>query len=212
MRVEPLGESALILRDLNRPAPEVAAALERTPGVAEAWAAFDAVGVVLDGTADLATVLREPEIPAEIPERRVHTIPVLYDGEDLDEVAARTGLSRDRVAALHARKYDCRAVGFCPGFAYLAPLPPELDLPRRVTPRPRVAPGSVALAAGMTAVYPLERPGGWWLVGRTPLALVDEADGYFPLRAGDRVRFVAIGAEEFARRQGERLSVRRASS
>jgi len=200
--VEPLGESALILRELPFPASEAAARLTGTPGVTEAWAAFDAVGVAFEGEIDLEAALQRP---ASAQPSRSHTIPVLYDGPDLMEVAARCGLSTERVVELHAREVECRAVGFCPGFAYLAPLAPELDLPRRDEPRPRVAPGAVALAAGMTAVYPLERPGGWWLVGRTPLTLVDEAEGYFPIRAGDRVRFVAIGASEYAGRMGERL-------
>ena len=202
MRIDPLGESALILRDLALPAPIVAAQLTGAPGIAEAWAAFDTVGVILDGTAEFAY---EPVIPSAIPEGRVHTIPVLYDGEDLPEVARRTGLRVDEVVERHARTYDVRAIGFCPGFAYLGPLLPEIDLSRRETPRPRVLPGTVALAAGMTAVYPLERPGGWWLVGRTPLVLVHEADGYFPLRAGDRVRFTAISAAAYERLRGERL-------
>ena len=203
MRVEHLGESALILRDLPIPAPEAAARLGRAKGVREAWAAFDAVGVVLDGEVDLQAAL-DARVALEAPRER--TIPVLYDGEDLPELAARLGLSPQEVARLHAREYGCRAVGFCPGFAYLAPLAPELAaLPRRDSPRPRVAAGSVALAAGMTAVYPLERPGGWWIVGRTPLVLVDEADDYFPLRAGDRVRFAAVDEAEFERRRGERL-------
>ncbi len=206
MRVEPLGESALILRDLPLPAPVAATLLDGTPGVVEAWAAFDTVGVVLDGVVavDFAAAL---SIQAVQEPGRLYTIPVLYDGEDREEVAKRCGLQPAEVALFHAAEtYECRAVGFCPGFGYLAPLPaPLASLPRRDTPRPRVAPGSVALAAGMTAVYPLERPGGWWLVGRTPLTLVDEADGYFPLRAGDRVRFVAIGPDEFARRKGGRL-------
>ena len=203
MRIEPLGESALILRDLPRAAPEAAAILGRPPGVIEAWAAVDAVGVVLDGGVDLEAALSGA---AEAMPPRLHTIPVLYDGEDLAEVAGRCGLTTREVVELHAREFDCRAVGFCPGFGYLTPLPePLASLPRRDAPRSRVAPGSVAVAAGMTAVYPLERPGGWWLVGRTPLTLVEEADGYFPLRAGDRVRFVAVDAHEFERRKGERL-------
>ena len=205
MRIDPLGESALVLRDLPLPAPAAAALLEGVPGVREAWAAFDTVGVAFEGEVDEAALRAALERPAALPKGRSHTIPVRYDGEDLPEVARRTGLSPDEVARLHAREYDCRAVGFCPGFAYLAPLDPALDLPRRGSPRPRVAPGSVAIAAGMTAVYPLERPGGWWLVGRTPLALVDEADGYFPIRAGDSVRFVAIDGAEYARLLGERL-------
>lgn len=205
MRIDPLGESAAILRDLPCPAPVAAALLEGAPGVAEAWAAFDTVGVAFDTPLDEAALLLRLEGAKETRAGRVHTIPVAYDGEDLLEVAARVGLSAEKVVRLHAHEYECRAVGFCPGFAYLAPLAPELDLPRRDVPRPRVMAGSVALAAGMTAVYPLERPGGWWLVGRTPLTLVDEADGYFPIRAGDWVRFVEIGQEEYEDRKGERL-------
>lgn len=206
MRLDPLGESALILRDLPLPVPVAAAVLNGLEGVAEAWAAFDTVGVAIDGPLDEAALRAALDAPGEIAEGRTHVIPVLYDGEDLPEVARRCGLSDDEVIQAHTRgTYDCRAVGFCPGFAYLAPLPSEIDLPRRDTPRPRVAPGSVALAAGMTTVYPLERPGGWWLVGRTPLTLVDEAEDYFPIRAGDRVRFAAIDAAEFERRKGERL-------
>ena len=204
MRVEPLGESALILRDLPCPAPAAAARLQGLPGVAEAWAAFDVVGVVLDAEVSEADLIARLENPGEIPPGRAHVVPVLYDGEDLPEVAARTGLSPKEVVRFHAREYECRAVGFCPGFAYLATLPGEIDLPRSDSPRPRVAPGSVALAAGMTAVYPLERPGGWWLIGRTPLTLVDE--DHFPIRAGDRVRFAPITLDEFESRRGERLS------
>lgn len=188
------------------PAPEAAARLSEVEGVVEAWAAFDAVGVVLDGSVDLTAALSGPSGALA---GRTHTIPVLYDGEDLAEVAARAGVSMEDAVRIHATEYKCRAVGFCPGFAYLAPLPePLANLPRRDSPRPRVAPGSVALAAGMTAVYPLERPGGWWLVGRTPLILVDETDGYFPIQAGDRVAFVPIDAEEFEARRGERLERR----
>ena len=203
MRADPLGESALILRDLPLAAAEAAARLGGVPGVVEAWAAVDVVGVVLDGPVDLEAALARPG--ERLPPRE-HTIPVLYDGEDLAEVAARTGLARESVVDLHARTVECRAVGFCPGFAYLAPLAEPLGrLARRDTPRTRVEPGSVALAAGMTAVYPLARPGGWWLVGRTPLTLVDEASDYFPIRAGDRVTFISIGESEYASRVGERL-------
>lgn len=205
MRIDPLGESALILRDLPVPAAAAAAALEGMAGVVEAWAAFDTVGVFLDGAYSAKEIQARIKGAESAPPGRTHTIPVLYDGEDLEEVARRTGLSREDVITFHAREYDCRAVGFCPGFAYLAPLPAEIDLPRRDLPRARIAPGTVALAAGMTAVYPLERPGGWWIVGRTPLTLVDEAAGYFPIRAGDRIRFVPIDESEYASRMGERL-------
>ncbi len=205
MRVDPLGESAFILRDLPCPAPVAAARLHGVAGVVEAYAAFDTVGVVFDEPPSEDALQAALSFEGPVEPGRDHVVPVLYDGEDLPEVAARTGLSPEEVARLHAREYECRAVGFCPGFAYLAPLPKEIDLPRRDSPRPRVPPGSVALAAGMTAVYPLERPGGWWLIGRTPLTLVDEADGYFPIRAGDRVRFTPIAPEDFEALNAQRL-------
>ena len=206
MRIEPLGESALILRDLPVPPPVAAAKLQGVSGVAEAYAAFDTVGVTLEHPVEERLLIDALAFAGTVPPGRSHTIPVLYDGEDLDEVATRLRLTREETIGLHAREYECCAVGFCPGFAYLAPLASPLDaLSRRDSPRPRVAPGSVALAAGMTAVYPLERPGGWWLIGRTPLILVDEAEGYFPIRAGDLVRFQPIGESEYASRMGERL-------
>jgi allophanate hydrolase subunit 1 len=78
-------------------------------------------------------------------------------------------------------------------------------LPRRSAPRVRVPSGSVAIAGRQTGVYPSESPGGWHLLGRTPLVIVDLVHGHFPIQAGDRLRFVPISAEEFARRQGELL-------
>jgi len=173
------------------------------PGVIEAYAAFDTVGLIVDETFDPNSLTQNARPKTQ--NAKVHQIPVLYDGEDLEEVAQIKGLTVQGLIALHAREYECRAVGFCPGFAYLAPLPAEIDLPRRDTPRIRVAPGSVAIAAGMTAIYPLERPGGWWLIGRTPLTLVDEADEYFPISAGDRICFHPIDESEYASRMGERL-------
>jgi inhibitor of KinA len=129
---------------------------------------------------------------------------------DLARVAEHTGLDPEEVIRRHAAaEYTVYAVGFCPGFPYLGYLPPALaGVPRLSAPRLRVEPGSVGLTGRQTGVYPLARPGGWNLIGRTPLVLADPADGYFPLCVGDRVRFRRIGAAEFRRRQGERLPVR----
>ena len=80
-------------------------------------------------------------------------------------------------------------------------------MPRLPTPRMRVEPGSVGLTGRQTGIYPLERPGGWNLIGRTPLELVDVEDGYFPLRPGDRVQFVAIDSVEFSKLRGQRLEL-----
>ena len=89
-------------------------------------------------------------------------IPVRYDGEDLDAVAAASGLTRDQVVEAHAgQTYTAELVGFLPGFAYLGPVEPRLALPRRASPRPRVPARSVAIAGGFTGVYPSTSPGGW---------------------------------------------------
>jgi KipI family sensor histidine kinase inhibitor len=126
----------------------------------------------------------------------VHTIPVLYDGVDLPVVAGQTGLAIDEVVARHtARTYTVYAVGFVPGFGYLGDLDPALVVPRRPTPRPRVPTGSVAIAGGHTAVYPLETPGGWHLIGRTSIRMFDAAaDPPARLAVGDTVRFVVARA------------------
>src|SRR5436305_14219057 len=116
----------------------------------------------------------------------------------------------DEVIRLHSETvYSVYAIGFCPGFPYLGYLPERLcGVPRLESPRLRVKAGSVGLTGRQTGIYPEPRPGGWNLVGRTPLVLVDVADGYFPLRTGDRVRFTRIDAAEYRRLKGERLGVR----
>jgi KipI family sensor histidine kinase inhibitor len=125
---------------------------------------------------------------------REHVIPVRYDGADLDAVAAATHLSTTEVIARHAaRLYTVDLLGFVPGFAYLSELDASLQLPRRSDPRPRVPAGSVAIAASQTAVYPLDTPGGWHIIGRTEAVLFDP--GREPpalLRAGDTVRFERV--------------------
>lgn len=122
------------------------------------------------------------------------TIQVRYggtDGPDLSEVAQRAGLSEDEVIRRHAgTEYRVFCVGFVPGFSYLGVLPPELQLPRRATPRLRVPAGSVAIAGRQTGVYPAETPGGWHLIGRTDARAWDPArDRPALLEPGMRVRF-----------------------
>ncbi|AXB48631.1 5-oxoprolinase subunit B family protein [Amycolatopsis albispora] len=134
--------------------------------------------------------------PLEPPESRRGAelvVPVSYDGADLAEVAARTGLSEDEVVRRHTgAEYRVAFCGFAPGFGYLTGLPPELHLPRRGSPRVRVPAGAVAVAGEYTAVYPHPSPGGWHLLGRTPLAVWD-ADREPPnlLAPGTTVRFRA---------------------
>jgi KipI family sensor histidine kinase inhibitor len=117
------------------------------------------------------------------------------DGPDLDEVASIHGLRAVDVVELHASvAYRVFFLGFAPGFAYLGPLPGELATPRLATPRPRVPAGSVGIAGTQTAVYPVDSPGGWRLIGRTDARVWDpSADPPAMLLPGRRVRFVPAG-------------------
>jgi inhibitor of KinA len=134
---------------------------------------------------------------------RVVEIPVCYGGEfgpDLEEVAAVHNLSPSRVIELHlSRSYRAYFLGFAPGFAYLGDLPEAIATPRLTTPRKKVAAGSVGIAGTQTAVYPFATPGGWRLIGRTPLAMFrKEREPMGLIVVGDEVRFRAITREEFA--------------
>ncbi len=132
----------------------------------------------------LDTALDEGEPAREL------ILPVIYDGPDLDAVARAAQLSVADVISLHASAlYTVDTLGFAPGFAYMTGLPARLHLPRRATPRTRVPAGSLAIAAGHTAVYPFDSPGGWHLLGRlAPPTRMFGPDGAL-LRLGDRVRF-----------------------
>lgn len=137
------------------------------------------------------------EAPAQDGARQVE-IPVHYGGEhgpDLAAVAALTRLAPEEVVARHcAAEYRVAMLGFAPGFAYLLGMDPALAVPRRADPRQRVPAGSVAIGGAQTGVYPDELPGGWQLIGRTPLRLFDPlAAEPALLRPGDRVRFRAAG-------------------
>jgi len=122
--------------------------------------------------------------------KTVH-VPVRYDGEDLEEVATRTGLSTAEVIRIHsAQMYRVLVIGFVPGFAYMGQLDPRLVLPRREAPRKRVPPGSIAIAEAQTGIYPSATPGGWHLIGTTTAKLFDPGrDRPALFSVGDRVVF-----------------------
>ena len=134
---------------------------------------------------------------------RQRTIPVVYGGErgpDLEEVAGHLGMTADEVVAHHATvELEVLFCGFASGFAYLGDLPAELRVPRLATPRTRTPAGSVAIADGMTGIYPADLPGGWPVIGWTPIRLFD-ADRVPPtyLLPGDRVRFRAVSGADAA--------------
>ena len=129
-------------------------------------------------------------------------IPVCYDPEfalDLDHVADHAQMSPKEIVDLHsAAEYRVNCIGFTPGFPYLTGLPGKLATPRRATPRKEIPTGSVAIGGAQTGIYPQVSPGGWNVIGRTPLRLFDpQKDPPVLLRAGNRVRFRAITREEF---------------
>ena len=134
---------------------------------------------------------------------RLVEIPVCYDPEfalDIDDVARRANISPDEVIRLHSSpEYRIACIGFVPGFPFLTGLPKKLATPRREVPRKEIPPGSVGIGGAQTGVYPLRSPGGWNLIGRTPLRLFDpEKNPPALLRAGGRVRFRKITRDEFA--------------
>lgn len=137
-----------------------------------------------------------------------HDIPVWFDqsvGPDLQRIGQRSGLTvAEVVHRFCARTYHAFALGFAPGFAYLGLVEPVLATPRLDTPRHRVPAGSLGIAERQTAIYPLVSPGGWNLIGRTPVRLFDrDRDGFSLLRAGDRVRFRPIDHSEFLDLSGD---------
>ncbi|MFZ3597129.1 5-oxoprolinase subunit B family protein [Streptomyces sp. BH104] len=157
--------------------------------------------VLLDGVAEpeaLARRLGEWDVPlGAAADGDVVTIPVVYDGPDLAEVAELWGVSVAEVAAVHSSyEYRVAFCGFAPGFGYLSGLPEDLHVPRRATPRTRVPAGAVALAGPYSAVYPRATPGGWQLIGTMPDpgVLWDVTRSSAALLApGTRVRFAAAG-------------------
>lgn len=207
MRIHPLGDSALLAElgtrldtALNTRAIALAASLKKRRDVRQAVAGYTGVTVHFDpdlithdalGAAIKRLATKRP--PMEEP-GRLHRIPVTYDGEDLEEVASRLDLTRERIVELHVRPiYRVFLVGFVPGWAYLGPLPEELELPRRHVPRTVVPAGSVAIAGRQTGIYPLASPGGWHLIGRTSVKLfLPDSDPPCLFRAGDRVKFFAV--------------------
>jgi KipI family sensor histidine kinase inhibitor len=169
------------------------------PEITDVVPSYTTLGVYYDGAsidyaavAELVAPLLVAQDALEESVGSVLEIPVRYDGPDLAEVAERTGLTVDDVIARHsARSYRAYASGFQPGFAYLGDLDEALALPRRSSPRLRVQPGSVAIAGRQTAVYPLQTPGGWHIIGSTSLRMFDATrDPPALIRPGDVIRFV----------------------
>jgi KipI family sensor histidine kinase inhibitor len=179
-----LDEVLRLAAELRRRAP---------PGITEIVPAARTVLLMGTGLDAVASELKSWPLASIAPsEQPPVTIPVTYDGPDLDEVLAFTGLAREELIALHTGATLTAAFcGFAPGFAYLTGLPARLQVPRRATPRTRIATGAVGLAGEFSGVYPRASPGGWQIIGHTELAIWSEArDPPNLLAPGMQVRFV----------------------
>ncbi|MFB5746289.1 5-oxoprolinase subunit PxpB [Cedecea sp. S5-13] len=203
-----LGEKAVVL---ELEPPVMLASQQRIWGLLDRLNASDEVSEAIPGMNNITVVLKDPqrlaldgiewlqrwweESEAVIPTPRRIEIPVVYGGEagpDLDAVARQNDLTPAQVVALHSSaEYIVYFLGFQPGFAYLGGLPDILATPRRAEPRLEVAAGSVGIGGSQTGIYPLATPGGWQIIGRTPLSLFNP-DNASPtlLLPGDSVRFV----------------------
>lgn len=223
MKLEPLGDSAVVatlgtgidgalLDSVLGFAAAVGAARRRgitdvVPAYATVTAFYDPLQFAeapADAYAEVCRFLESCQgRPAgDGPAPRAFEIPVCYGGDfgpDLALVAERRGLSAQEAAALHCgASYLVHAIGFTPGFPYLGGLPEKLHTARRATPRTHVPAGSVAIGGGQAGVYPIESPGGWQIIGRTPKALFRPREQPAALlRPGDKVRFRSIQASEF---------------
>ena len=226
MEISPLGDSALIVH-LGEQSPsslddvlDLVARLKRAqiPGVIELAPAYTSVAVFFDPLHVMASGAKADSVFDWLEERirraladedgatralpNLVEVPVCYEEKfaiDLDEVSNHAGLSPREVVDLHCRgDYRVSCLGFTPGFPFLSGLPDQLATPRRSVPRKEVPAGSVAIGGGQTGIYPIRSPGGWNVIGRTPLRFFDP--NKLPpalLHPGDRVRFRSITLDEF---------------
>lgn len=225
-RLLPVGDAALVVEFGEGIDPEVNArvmALARAlaasplPGLGEAVPSYRSLLVHYDPLLlpeerlrrHLARLAATAGAGAEH-QPRLREVPTVYGGEygpDLDSVCEITGLPANEVIRLHSETiYTVYMIGFLPGFPYLGLLPEALETPRLATPRTRVPAGAVAIAGRQTGIYPLESPGGWRIIGHTPLQLFDPTrtpPSWFA--PGDQVRFVPVDAEDLDRAREEQL-------
>jgi len=209
----PMGDRSLLVEigekisaDVNRRVQELMLRLQQAnlPGVRELAPSYRSLLVVFDPLtiapeklkAAITDVAARPG-GSELPQAKLITVPVFYGGDygpDLEWVAGHLGISTEEVIWLHTETvYRVYMIGFTPGYPYMGELPAALAVPRRSTPRTRVPKGSVGMAQRQTGIYPVESPGGWQIIGWTPIELFDPKR-QMPslLEMGDRVKFESV--------------------
>jgi len=222
-KIYSLGEGCLgvyfepkISREVNRKVMVLDQKLKELPGILETVPTYSALAVYFDpgeiSFRDLKNLVER--LVYNIKEdvgtatTRLYRIPVAYGGEfgpDLEEVAKVNNLTPAEVVAIHTQnRYYIYMLGFTPGFPYLGGLDPRIAAPRKTSPRPRVEAGSVGIAGMQTGIYPVASPGGWQIIGRTPIRLFDpeNLDAPFFLEPGGEIEFYAISAEQYYRIKG----------
>lgn len=213
-QIRPFGPSALLLEweqtinlEISNGVTAYRRALEGlpviqecVPGYASLLVVYDPVEISEHGVKEIIFDLSLDSTPSN--DAIHHRIPVAYGGihgPDLIQVAQDKGLNPQKIIDLHcAQRYTVYILGYRPGFAFMGSLPPRLEIGRKKRPRTRVPAGSVGLAGRQTGIYPSDGPGGWQLIGRTPVSLIDsEGQTFARFAAGDRVSFYPIGTEQF---------------
>ncbi len=221
--VYPFGEAAVVIQfgekideNINRLVRSFGRYVEqcKIPGMIEQVPAFTTVTVFYDVQKSsysemerLLLYLLASFEPDATDEERIIEVPVCYGGEfgpDLSHVALCHGLTEDSVIRIHIEPlYTVYAVGFSPGFPYLGGLSDKITTPRRASPRLNISAGSVGIAGAQTGIYPLATPGGWQLIGRTPLNLFHPDENPPSLfQAGDRIKFVPISMDTWKELKG----------
>ena len=203
-RIDPLVNATTIACAESIQAAAVAGVRDVVPTYRSVAVYFDPLRTDTDGLLERITHEAETAGPGALVAREPLRIPVCYGGDlgpDLPQVAAFARMSADEVVQRHASAtYRVFMLGFVPGFAYLGMVDPDIAMPRRATPRVRVPMGSVGIAGVQTGIYPAETPGGWQLIGQTPVRPFDpRRDDPFLMKAGDAVQFYAIERAEFDR-------------
>lgn len=222
------GDSALnlvvsdeISTTASQKAARLAAAVRDSliPGIVDVVPTYCSVMVCYDpctlSASQLKTALEDKlqNVKGQLTPGKTVEIPVAYGGEfgpDLDDVAALAGMSPEEVIAIHSSvDYPIAMLGFLPGFPYLAGLDPRLYTSRLETPRTSIPRGSVGIGGQQTGIYPLDCPGGWRIIGRTPVPLFDSTGTYpIPYQSGDSIRFIPISEKEFYQIEADYFGVK----
>ncbi|MCI7179571.1 MAG: 5-oxoprolinase subunit PxpB [Schaedlerella sp.] len=220
IRILTAGDSSLLIEfgkiispDINRKIAVTVQLIkaQQTPGVVDIIPAFCSLLINYDPRVisyeeirDRMQTILKIDVKADAARKKIYEIPVCYGGEfgpDLDNIAQHAGLSPEEVIQIHSsRDYLIYMLGFLPGFCYLGGLDERIHTPRLANPRLKISAGSVGIGGSQTGIYPLDSPGGWQLMGMTPVKTYDpQREVPILVEAGDYIRFIPIDKDEFYR-------------